>query len=450
MSTVGTIGPDAGGGRASALYKLLRYGAVFLLFAVCVELMRRAFAPLSQDQFSFGDLFISRLLLAAAPLPIIIAVLTVAGTSRLSGRLHQTNFPLANAFLSRLITFLVFGGAAFIALFFFDPIGIYASAHSKAVIPFFYVTDRKTAPGPTPGLVIFTDDPSIQGNVSYGMGMAPIRWSRSDVFQNLHSKVSLSWNKHSDALQGISSDEFYSRVALVAGAAEHRDTILFVHGFHNQFGQAINTTARLAYDLKFTGPIILYSWPSGSAVSSYDRDYENADWSVKHLQEVLLKLSVTIGAQNLNLIAHSMGARVLVNAIDSLPQSDVRGQLFNNIVLAAADINEAQFSQASDALRSSSRRITLYVSTWDAALLASYGLHKMDRIGMQPVQRQGMDVINTEGRDTSLRGFNHGYLFDSQPVLFDLSQLLHDNLGPESRRGIRKADHQGCWTFKHR
>jgi esterase/lipase superfamily enzyme len=332
----------------------------------------------------------------------------------------------------------------------FDPIGVYAFRHSKAMIPIFYVTDRKTAPGVSPGSVIFTDDPSIPEGVSYGSGEIPIRWSRGDVFRNRDSEVSLSWKSDGDALQGLSSEEFYGRVASEAIGAEHGSAILFVHGFHNQFGQAVDTAAKLAYDLKFSGPIILYSWPSGGAVSSYDHDYENADWSVRHLQEVLQKLSAIVYKQNLNLIAHSMGARVLVKAIDLLRQPYQKYPLFNNIVLAAADIKDAEFSQGSDALRNSSRRITLYVSTWDGALLASSGLHKADRVGMEPVQRPGMDVVDTRGLDTSLLDFNHGYLFDSQPVLVDLFQIVHDDKGPNSRVGIRETRDGCCWAFEHR
>jgi hypothetical protein len=56
------------------------------------------------------------------------------------------------------------------------------------------------------------------------------------------------------------------------------------------------------------------------------------------------------------------------------------------------------------------------VSRRDIALGVSSALHRETRIGLKGTCPDGMDVIDTEGQDTSARDFYHGYLFDSQPV----------------------------------
>jgi hypothetical protein len=59
------------------------------------------------------------------------------------------------------------------------------------------------------------------------------------------------------------------------------------------------------------------------------------------------------------------------------------------------------------------------------------------------------DFFDTEGQDTSARDFYHGYLFDSQPVLYDLGGILQ-GLPPEARVGMAQADGKCFWVFEHR
>jgi hypothetical protein len=99
----------------------------------------------------------------------------------------------------------------------------------------------------------------------------------------------------------------------------------------------------LFYGLKFQGAGILYSWPSGDEVSSYDHDYENASWSAKHLPAVVVELARLGNLQRFHLIAHSMGTRVLTEALDNLPTREVTMPISTNVVLAAADIGETEF-----------------------------------------------------------------------------------------------------------
>jgi esterase/lipase superfamily enzyme len=122
----------------------------------------------------------------------------------------------------------------------------------------------------------------------------------------------------------------------------------------------------------------------------------------------------------------------------------------NQLVLAAADIGEPEFSRQYDALSRSANHTTIYVSRWDGALAASSKLHKGGRVGLNPVSRGTMDVVDTNGLDTSLLDVNHGYLFDSQPVLYDLYEIVEDEKTPERRAALYRDDGACCWSFDHR
>ena len=58
------------------------------------------------------------------------------------------------------------------------------------------------------------------------------------------------------------------------GTGPKKDALVFVHGYNTTFKDALFRAAQLAYDLKFDGPVFVYSWPSGGAVTSYVYDLE--------------------------------------------------------------------------------------------------------------------------------------------------------------------------------
>ena len=136
---------------------------------------------------------------------------------------------------------------------------------------------------------------------------------------------------------------------------------------------------------------------------------DNADWSVRHLKGLLQQLRTSRRVETLHLIAHSMGSLVLGKAIDDMNDSGVAPGSFANVRSAAPDVDEPAFRQFSPAVRRVARRTTVYVSTWDFALVTSGVLHKASRVGLVPMRWDGMDVVDTGGKDTSLGTLNHSY-----------------------------------------
>jgi esterase/lipase superfamily enzyme len=52
--------------------------------------------------------------------------------------------------------------------------------------------------------------------------------------------------------------------------------LVFVHGYNTSFDNAIRRAGQLAYDLKFDGPVFLFSWPSRERLLSYITDGDSA------------------------------------------------------------------------------------------------------------------------------------------------------------------------------
>jgi esterase/lipase superfamily enzyme len=456
MSDSGTIslpfGDNASSNVFARLYRSLGEGGIYsVLLLLAGTLIFVAAWPLLQDTFTFRQLFSSRIVLAAAAVPLG-AAFAFYTESRFNLHRFRINTPLGFSvdWTGRPIRFLLFSLLLGVPLYIFDPIGVYAASDSKAIIPLFYVTNRATTPGPSADSVVFTTELSDPEALTYGLAAVPLRWSREEISRHLRSDVKLSRRALSLTLQNLTRDDFLNQVERKVMASDRHDAFLLVHGFKSPLDKAMNSTAKLSYDLKFQGAAILFSWPSGDDVSSYDHEYELASLSAQDLKGVLLEVAQLPNLKNFHLIAHSMGTRVLGEAIALLDDQKAPMPISENVVLAAPDIGESEFVRESDALRHSARRVTLYVSQWDGALRLSSGLHKGDRVGLNPVFRNGMDTIDTNGIDTSLLDLKHSYLFDSQPVLYDLFQLMQTDLDPNRRVGIYRDQGACCWSFEHR
>jgi len=236
-------------------------------------------------------------------------------------------------------------------------------------------------------------------------------------------------------------DEFYSDVKARIAKSRRGEAFVFVHGFNVTFEKAARRTAQLAYDLGFDGAPIFYSWPSQGGILNYAVDETNVVWTVPHLKSFLVSIARNTGAERIHLIAHSMGNRALTAALCQVVQEmgQEPGPLFDELILTAPDIDAEIFCRdIAPVITHSAQRVTLYASSNDEALVASKKLHGYPRAGDSGeglVLVPGIDTIDVSDLDTSLLG--HSYYGDSDTVLADLSELLHESRPPGLRSHLR-------------
>lgn len=239
--------------------------------------------------------------------------------------------------------------------------------------------------------------------------------------------------------------------SLLAGSGS-RQALVFVHGYNVGFGAAAVRTAQIAYDLGFTGVPVLYSWPSRGGVLSYEEDANNARWTVPHFQEFLRHTLTASGADEVHVVAHSMGNRVLTEALAGFDTTGLpagAGRL-GNVVLAAPDVDADVFRQVAPALARQARRVTLYASSGDRALGLSRRIAGYPRAGQSGegiVVVKGVDTVDATALDTGL--MSHSYIGDHTSVLSDVHALIHHGTPPSGRFGLTAAEHRdgGYWTF---
>lgn len=262
--------------------------------------------------------------------------------------------------------------------------------------------------------------------------------------------------KHVMLLNVQPKDEasFYDELSERVAQSATRDAFVFIHGYNVSFDDAVQRTAQIAFDLKFPGAPMCYSWPSKGGFAEYTYDETNVTWTVIHLEKFLEDVRQRSGATTIHLIAHSMGNRALLQALERMSLRNSSEQpLFGAVVLAAPDVDSSEFRDRFVPLVTSvARHVTLYASSNDYALQASTRVHGYTRAGLSGEYlcvAPGLDTIDVSPIDTSLIG--HSYYGDNPLMIRDMRALI-ELTGPASaREWLRQVAHAAgvaYWVFR--
>lgn len=230
---------------------------------------------------------------------------------------------------------------------------------------------------------------------------------------------------------------------------EKSELLIFIHGFSTIFEDAARRTAQIAYDLNFKGQAVMYSWPSKGDISGYVHDKDIINTSSGHLREFLNIMASESGADAIHIIAHSMGNMALIKALVDIARQSPK-PVFAEIMLVAPDVNVDEFKGATREFRKIAKRVTLYASSKDKALMISKqisgGLHRAGEADDGIIVLPEMDTVDVSNIDTSLIG--HSYFGDNNSVISDMVQLLK-GLSPFNRSLVpRTLRDMKYWIFQ--
>lgn len=224
--------------------------------------------------------------------------------------------------------------------------------------------------------------------------------------------------------------------ALMKNRPRKRKVLLYIHGYNCDFDEAVIRAAQIGYDLKVEGITAVYSWPSKGNWSpwGYEADQTTIESSEDFLVEFATRLALESKAEEVDIIAHSMGNRALLRAVNALAAAMGQAKKkLGQIILAAPDVDADVFSKLATIYPTVSSRTTLYTSTKDWALQASAIFHQYDRAGFYPpiALIPGIDTVQVSNVDLTLLG--HSYYAQAGAVLNDMFDLIHDNKEPNKR-----------------
>jgi pimeloyl-ACP methyl ester carboxylesterase len=231
------------------------------------------------------------------------------------------------------------------------------------------------------------------------------------------------------SLTAQDEDTFFS--ALRASSARSGRLVVMVHGYNTMFDNALDLAAYFSDVAGIDASTVMFSWPSAGRVASYSADGRASEASAPRLSAFLESAATRVPGVKIELLAHSMGARVAIGALLDLVKRKVHTVQIDNLVLAAPDYPLAAFVPATLTAKNVVQHITVYVSRRDAALSASKFFHlDKPRLGNPGNQLKtvlslsGITVIDVSSAPADSIG--HGYLQANLSVAQDIAKNLRD------------------------
>lgn len=326
-------------------------------------------------------------------------------------------------------------------------------------VPIFFATDRKDTKNTDPN-ARFGKDLAAPFQINYGICEVSIPFTHEVGEIENPSIWRLEFtenpNKHIvlHKIELLDGENYFNVLSSSIQQTAKKRTFLFVHGYNVSFAEAAKRTAQIKYDLNFTGAAVFYSWPSQASTAAYTIDENNIEWAETNMKHFLADYLSRSGAEEIYLIAHSMGNRGLTNALIALvsEQPELR-QKIKEIILAAPDIDVGIFKRdiAPQMVSKIKKPITLYVSSDDVALKASREVHGRPRAGDSAkgiTLVQGIETIDASNIDTSFLG--HSYFAETKTILSDIYNLINTGKRASQRNQLElvRSANGSYWKVK--
>lgn len=235
-----------------------------------------------------------------------------------------------------------------------------------------------------------------------------------------------------------------SEIALFSGAqdfgAAARESLartngralVFVHGYRTAFDDSVYRAAQIAHDSGYAGTPVLFSWASTGRTVDYIYDNNSATIGRDGLEETLRLLHAS-GARRIDIVAHSMGNWVTMEALRQIAVGRDRtvSDILGDVVLASPDIDVDVFKSQLQRIGTPQQPFFVLVSRDDRALLVSSIIAgNRPRVGDydkdDDLASLGVIVVDVSGLSSGDR-LNHARFADN-PLLV---QLLGDRLNED-------------------
>ncbi len=121
------------------------------------------------------------------------------------------------------------------------------------------------------------------------------------------------------------SAAFFAEVGAALEAAresgDEPQALVYLHGYNTDFEDAVIRAAQIGFDLKVPGATACFSWPSRGTVAGYPADEATIEASEGAIARFLLDFAAGCGDAKVNVVAHSMGNRGLLRALQRIAGS---------------------------------------------------------------------------------------------------------------------------------
>lgn len=205
--------------------------------------------------------------------------------------------------------------------------------------------------------------------------------------------------------------------------------LIFIHGYRTPFDASVYRAAQIVHDSGYKGTAVLFSWASTGRTVDYIYDNNSATIARDGLERTLRLLDAA-GATRIDIVAHSMGNWLTIEALRQLAISDDRqlARSLGDVILASPDIDIDVFKSQLRRIGRPDRPFFVLISRDDRALrLSSILAGNRPRVGDygddKDLASLGIIAVDVSAMSSG-DGLNHARFADN-PVLI---QLLGDRL----------------------
>jgi esterase/lipase superfamily enzyme len=328
--------------------------------------------------------------------------------------------------------------------FFRGPVGdVEPVTRLATLIPVMFATDRQPRISSDSNFVRFNDG---RGQDELSFGVAEVSIPPGHRMGRLERPALWKFQFHEDSEKHVTvttcelkGESEWKKIAEDRlNDASRRQALVFIHGFNVGFDESIRRAAQIGFDLQFDGLLAAYSWCSEAKTRLYVADEDNIVLTVPHLLRFLLLLRQDMKIDVIHVIAHSMGSRALLSAIERFPSLPEHS--LNEVVFAAPDVDADIFKKAVTSMRGKVARYTLYGSDKDLALVAAKAIRKgMPRAGdggSNVLVTPDVETIDASAVGADMLGLNHSYFASKRTVLSDIHYVVRESLPAAKRSGL--------------
>lgn len=230
-------------------------------------------------------------------------------------------------------------------------------------------------------------------------------------------------------------------------AARARRLVVFVPGFATAPALGLPIAYGIAELLGRADLVIYADWGSAGEQYHYRSDSRLAKTNAPALAQFLVALHHSIPNIEIDVIAHSLGTRVVALAMPHIGSRADGRPVVKRAVLAAPDMALSDYLRLIGRDPKPFERVTLYVSRHDRALLLSSIIHLHHRLGRTTFWRHAIartDVVDASIASTQRDG--HGYAIHKSGLIRDIGLTLQGAPVPHPSWKREKPDAIN-WTY---
>jgi esterase/lipase superfamily enzyme len=262
----------------------------------------------------------------------------------------------------------------------------YANDGDHRVIGIFYATSRKAEK--RHGELHFTS--KLGKTTTTGMLKAKID-PRLKIGKMLPKRMKRKGIIGVQDVSELDHKVFMEKLSEAIEKSPHKSLLVLVHGFKDDFEMTATKLVYFSYLLDVNTPVLMFDWPGDQSVSpmGYKKAEKLAAESGPYLGKLLTDIIREVKPDKLWVGSASLGCQVVSDAFEWMyQQSDLVDPETEiaHVLMSAPDVGKDEFdNKFKDEIAALTKKLTVYVSSDDKALLVSQIIDREKKFGRQKI-----------------------------------------------------------------